>query len=229
MLPTDPKLILMAFLGGIVPSLLWLWFWLKEDEEHPEPKGLLAIMFIMGMLAVVLTYPVQKYIQGQFADNNTKLILWAAVEEFLKYFVVLIILLNTKKANEPIDWPIYLIAAAVGFATLENTLYLLKPLSASGTTVSLLTGHLRYLGSTLLHTVASGIIGIAIGLSFYSHVWAKKISLLSGFILAVVLHSAFNFFIIRNNGSDYMKVFAFLWVVSIVVMLAFEKVRRMYR
>ena len=229
MLPTDPKLLLTAFLGGIVPSLLWLWFWLKEDEEHPEPKGLLAIMFMMGMLAVVITYPIQKYIQTQILDDNIRLILWAGVEEFLKYFVVLIILVNTKKADEPIDWPIYLIAAALGFATLENTLYLLKPLSASGTTVSLLTGHLRYLGSTLLHTVTSGAIGIAIGLAFYSRTYIKTFTLLLGFTLALVLHSAFNFFIIRNNGSDYMKVFAFLWVVSIVVMLQFEKVRRMCR
>ena len=229
MIPTDPKLLLTAFIGGIVPSLLWLSFWLQEDEEHPEPKGLLTIMFIMGMLAVVVTYPVQKYVQLHFSGDNSRLILWAAVEEFFKYLAVFIVLSNTKKANEPIDWPIYLITAAVGFATLENTLYLLKPLSLSGTTVSLLTGHLRYLGSTLLHTITSGTIGIAIGLSFFSRPWVKKISFFFGFILAVVLHSAFNFFIIRNNGSDYMKVFAFLWVVSIVVMLVFEKVRRMYR
>jgi RsiW-degrading membrane proteinase PrsW (M82 family) len=229
MLSTDPKIILLAFLGGIIPSLLWLWFWLKEDEDHPEPKSLLTIAFIMGMLAVVAVFPIQKYIHANIDSPNGKLILWAAAEELLKYLAVLLILYKTNNADEPIDWPIYLITAALGFATLENTLYLIKPLSASGTIVSLLTGQLRFLGSTLLHTVSSGIIGIAIGISFWMPGFKKKIFLFMGIILGIALHSAFNFFIIRNNGSDYLKVFAFLWVVTIIVMLLFEKIRRMYR
>ncbi|MFZ2149929.1 MAG: PrsW family glutamic-type intramembrane protease [Minisyncoccia bacterium] len=229
-LTSDPKIILLAFLGGIIPSLLWLWFWLKEDEEYPEPKSLLTIAFIMGMLAVIVVFPIQKYIHANISSPNGQLILWAAAEEILKYLAVLIILYKTHNtANEPIDWPIYLITAALGFATLENTLYLLKPLSSSGTIVSLLTGQLRFLGSTLLHTVASGTIGMAIGISFWMSGFKKKIYLFFGIIVAIALHSAFNFFIIRNNGSDYLKVFAFLWVVTIIIMLLFEKVRRLYK
>lgn len=227
MLPTDPKIILLAFLGGIVPSLLWLWFWLKEDEIHPEPKALLTIVFILGMVAVVVVFPIQKFIQGVVDSANGKLILWAAAEELLKYLAVLIILYKTNNANEPIDWPIYLITAALGFATLENTLYLLKPIAVSGTTVSLLTGQLRFLGSTLLHTIASGMIGIFIGISFFMPEFKKIWFLFTGFLVAVALHSAFNFFIIQNEGNDFLKVFAFLWVVTIIVMLLFEKVRRM--
>jgi hypothetical protein len=31
----------------------------------------------------------------------------------------------------------------------------------------------------------------------------------------------------KNNGSDFLKVFAFLWVATIIIMLLFEKIRRM--
>jgi RsiW-degrading membrane proteinase PrsW (M82 family) len=227
LLTTDPKIIGMAFIGGIIPSLLWLWFWLKEDDGHPEPKGLLAIVFIMGMIAVMIVLPIQKYIQNQISANEIRLVLWAASEEILKYLAVLVILYKTNTAEEPIDWPIYLITAALGFAALENSLFLIKPFSISEATVALLTGQLRFLGSTLLHTVSSGLIGIAIGLSFYMGKFGKKIFLLFGFIIAIALHSTFNFFIIKNNGSDFLKVFAFLWVVTIIIMLLFEKVRRM--
>jgi RsiW-degrading membrane proteinase PrsW (M82 family) len=227
-MPTgDPKILILAFLGGIVPSLLWLWFWLREDEEHPEPTGLLVVVFIMGMIAVVAVLPIQKFIQAHLGSHEGQLILWASAEEILKYLAVLIILYRTHNANEPIDWPIYLITAALGFATLENALFLIKPLSASGTIVSLLTGQLRFLGSTLLHTISSGTIGIAIGISFHMKEFKKKWFLLIGFIVAIALHSAFNFFIIRNDGGDFLKVFAFLWVVAIIIMLLFEKVRRM--
>lgn len=224
---SDPKILGLAFLGGIIPSLLWLWFWLKEDEEHPEPKLLLTIVFIMGMMAVIVVLPIQKFIQSHISSPEGQLILWASAEEILKYLAVLVILYKTNNANEPIDWPIYLITAALGFAALENALFLIKPLSISGATVSLLTGNLRFLGATLLHTISSGTIGIAIGISFYMGGFKRSWHVFIGFLLAIALHSAFNFFIIRNDGSDFLKVFAFLWVVTIIVMLLFEKVRRM--
>jgi RsiW-degrading membrane proteinase PrsW (M82 family) len=226
-LTTDPKILVLAFLGGIIPSLLWLWFWLKEDEENPEPKGLLTMVFIMGIISVTVVLPIQKFIQGYIGSNEIELVLWAGTEEIIKYLAVLVILSGTNHADEPVDWPIYLITAALGFAALENALFLIKPLSTSASTVGLLTGQLRFLGSTLLHTITSGIIGVAIGISFFMGILGRKVFLLAGFVAAIALHSTFNFFIIRNDGNDFLKVFAFLWVVAIIVMLLFEKVRRM--
>ena len=188
LLTTNPKLLVIAFLGGLIPSLLWLWFWLKEDDKHPEPKSMLSIVFIMGMLAVMVVLPIQKFIQTHIGSSNLEVILWASAEEILKYFAVLAVLYKTTIAEEPIDWPIYLV--------------------------------------TLLHTISSGIIGIAIGLSFFMKEWKKGWFLAVGFIVAITLHSAFNFFIMSGNGSNFLRILAFLWVVTIIVMLLFEKVRR---
>ena len=94
-------------------------------------------------------------------------------------------------------------------------------------TVGLLTGELRFLGSTLLHSISSGILGIALGLSLYMEGLKRYFYVFIGFLFAIALHSIFNFFIIRNGGSDFLKVFSFLWVVTIIVILLFEKVRRM--
>jgi len=223
----DPKILALAFIGGIIPSLLWLWFWLREDKKNPEPTGLLMVVFIVGMLAVVCVLPIQKFIQVNINSHEWQLILWASAEEIIKYLAVIIILYKMHHANEPIDWPIYLITAALGFAALENALFLIKPLSIGDNTVGLITGQLRFLGSTLLHTVSSGILGIAIGMSIHMEGLKKLGHLVVGFIFAITLHSVFNFFIMRNGGSDFLRVFAFLWVVTIVVMLLFEKLRRM--
>ncbi|MBY0376598.1 PrsW family intramembrane metalloprotease [Patescibacteria group bacterium] len=223
----NPKILGLAFLGGIIPSLLWLWFWLKEERQKTEPRGLLTICFLMGMLAVAFVLPIQKFIQSVVADKNLQLLLWATSEEIIKYLAVLIILYRTDYVDEPLDWPILMITAALGFAALENTLFLLKPLSLGQVTVGLLTGQMRYLGSTLLHTVSSGIVGISIGLTFYAHGFMKKFHLFLGIVVAVALHTVFNFFIMDNSGSNFLKVLAFLWVVTIIIMLLFEKVRRM--
>jgi RsiW-degrading membrane proteinase PrsW (M82 family) len=149
------------------------------------------------------------------------------VEEIMKYLAVLAIVYRTNYADEPLDWPIYLITAALGFAALENALFLIKPLLAGENTVGLLTGQLRFLGSTLLHAVSSGILGVMLGISLHLDRFKRKCHIIAGLVLAIALHSIFNFFIIRNNGNDFLKVFGFLWVVTIIVMLLFEKVRRM--
>lgn len=223
----DPKTLGLALLGGLIPSLIWLWFWLKEDNKKNEPKGLLTIIFILGMLSVVCVLPVQKFIQNVIASNQWEIILWACSEEIVKYLAVIVIIYKSHYVDEPLDWPIYMITAALGFAALENTLFLIKPLSLGDTVVGLLTGQLRFLGSTLLHAVASASIGIALGLAFYVEQKYKKYYLIIGLIFATVLHSVFNFFIIKDAGNDFLRVLAFLWVITIIVMLLFEKLRRM--
>jgi RsiW-degrading membrane proteinase PrsW (M82 family) len=145
----------------------------------------------------------------------------------MKYLAVLVIVFKTNFTDEPIDWPIYLVTTALGFAALENSLFLIKPLSLGATTVSLLTGQLRFLGATLLHAVSSGILGIGIGLSLHMEGFKKTWHIVMGFVFAIALHSIFNFFIIKDSGKDFLKVFGFLWVVTVIVMLLFEKVRRM--
>lgn len=227
MITTNPEILSLALLGGVIPSLFWLWFWLKEDNQKPEPKGLIAILFFVGMCLVIFVIPVQQFIKTNVIGSEWQIILWASTEELIKYLGVVILLFKTNRIDEPIDWPIFLITIALGFAAFENTLFLIKPLSLDQNTVGLLTGQLRFLGSTLLHAVSTGIVGVSLGLSFYMSKFTRKIYLFVGLTLAITLHSAFNFFIMEDNGNNFLRVFGFLWVVTIIVMLLFEKLRRM--
>lgn len=224
---SEPKILILSFLLGLIPSLFWLWFWLQEDKKNPEPKAVLSVVFLMGFIAVIFVMPIQKLIQSYVLSPEWELFWWAAAEEVVKYLAVVVVIYRTNLADEPIDWPIYMITSALGFAALENALFLAKPLGVGANAVGLLTGQLRFLGATLLHTVTSGIIGISLGASTHISGFKRYLHLLFGLGLAISLHTVFNFFIIKNNGSDFLKVFAFLWVVTIIVMLLFEKIRRM--
>ena len=224
---TDPKTLALALLEGLIPSLIWLWFWLKEDQKKYEPRGLLAICFVVGMLAVIFVLPVEKLIQTFVNSQQMQIIGWAVAEEIIKFLAVMLVVYKINYTDEPIDWPIYFITTALGFAALENMLFLIKPISLNQTTIGLITSNLRFLGATLLHAVSSGIIGIAMGLSLHMGKSKKYIYVSAALILAIALHSLFNFFIMKSNGSNVLEVFGFLWVATIIIMILFEKIRRM--
>lgn len=227
-----------AISGGILPALIWLYYWLQEDKEHPEPNRLIIKTFIFGMLSAIAAIVIQKTtnrfvlqgisVQLAFYTNYIPaviaLVIGATSEEIVKYLGAYFGGLRDKENNEPIDPIIYLITAALGFAALENTLYLINPIFSGDTTSALITGNLRFIGATLLHIAASAIIGIFISLSYYKNDIIKSRYLLTGFILSAALHSIFNSFIIRA-GTFTLVGFATTWISIIVIILMFEKVK----
>jgi len=223
----DSKALLFSILSGVIPAIFWLWFWLKEEDgDDREPTILIAISFILGALIVFIAILLEKYSLNFITNNTTQIIVWAIIEELLKFLGVGIIIFGNRDIDQPIDYPMYFIATALGFAALENVLYLLNLFSLNGAIVGMITSNLRFLGSTLLHAISSAMIGSAIGLSFYLKQY-RIIYILGGILCAVVLHSVFNFFIMERSGENFLSVFSFLWVITIINILIFEKLKRM--
>ncbi len=218
----------IAFTCGLIPALFWLWFWLREDNEHPEPYLLIAITFIAGMAVVPLALPLQKYAMGLYHGDNL-IYVWVIIEEVLKYGVALSIILWNRAVDEPIDMIIYMITIALGFACLENTLFLLNPLATGDYVNSALTGSFRFLGATLLHVLASGTVGVMMAFSFHKDSLTRMFAGLLGLCLAVVLHALFNFFIMDASGETILGVFLFVWFGIIVLFLLFEKIKQVER
>ena len=225
-----PDVIIYALLGGLVPTLLWLWFWLREDRCEPEPMLLILGSFIAGMIAVPLVIPLERAV-ATVTGGALMVILWAMIEEAMKFIAAYIIILRHKEMNQPVDAVIYMITVALGFAALENTLFLLSPIGDGLLAETLLTGNLRFLGATLLHTLASGTIGVCIALAFYKGHKARDLAAVFGLVLATALHALFNFSIISQSGESEGILTAFLsiWIGSIVLILLFEKIKHIPR
>lgn len=225
---TGPVL-LVAFLGGLLPALLWLVFWQLEDHCDPEPKKLIFFSFIAGMAVVPLVFPFQsvvlKMTDALSLSPIIMLLLWAAIEELFKFGVAWIVILRNRAVDEPIDAIIYMLTVALGFAALENTLFLLGPLASGDTVASLLSGNVRFIGATLLHTLASATVGIALALSFYRSSSVRAKYLTGGLIVAVVLHTLFNFLLLEQGGAGF-SVFLFVWIGVVIVLLFFERLKR---
>lgn len=218
---------LFATIGGILPALFWLWFWLQEDKLHPEPRGRIMLAFLGGMLVVPLVYPIEKFIFSHFGMGTSTFFLWAATEELAKYIIVGFTALRSKAFDEPIDALEYLITTALGFAALENTLFILNPLLNGYGLESFITGNMRFIGASLLHVVCSGVLGYCIAREFYRGPFAKLIWRVIGLSTAIALHTVFNLFIIYENGEKTFIVFAFVWMAALGILLLFEKIKKL--
>ncbi|HEY4526589.1 MAG TPA: PrsW family glutamic-type intramembrane protease [Candidatus Paceibacterota bacterium] len=218
--------IAFAAAGGALPALMWLWFWLREDSAHPEPRQLIALAFLCGMLTVAITIPIQKFAATFIVGTTFVFIAWSFIEEILKYMVARFTILWRKEVDEPIDMVMYMITLALGFAAVENTLFLLSPLAGEGFMNTLLTGNLRFIGATLLHVFTSAIVGVFLAISFYKKPLVRMWYAITGVILAAVLHSAFNFFILNSSDQNLFRIFAGVWVGVVVVLAILEYIKR---
>ncbi|MFZ2523307.1 MAG: PrsW family glutamic-type intramembrane protease [Minisyncoccia bacterium] len=215
----------LSFVLGLIPALIWMWFWLKEDR-HPEPAKNLTLSFLGGMMAVFFVLPLQRYIYDNYNDNiNISFALWASIEELSKFIIVYFIALRKRVTDEPVDDIIYLIVSALGFVALENTLFLLEPIQSGDLVKTIVNNNMRFLGASLIHIMSSATIGVCMGLTFYSKKSRKIEYTLLGIILAILLHTAFNLFIINQAEGSIFFVFGMVWVGVIVLLLLFEKVK----
>lgn len=232
------QLIMFALLGGVLPAIFWLVFWLREDRAHPEPKKIIVETFMAGMSCVIIVWPLQHIAEQliSFANEITLgiWIAWAAIEEIVKWGVCYFVALRRKEDDEPIDAVIYMIILALGFTALENTLYILSPLIGNDVLGAYMSGGSRFIGASLLHVLSSAIVGIFIAFSFYKPGIHMKINTLMGLFLATIVHTLFNISmlpiseggLIENpNGGTTLLFFSLVWMGIIGIIVVLEKIK----
>lgn len=222
----SPTTLGYAFIGGLLPAIIWLFFLLKEESRCPEPPQLVALAFIVGMCAVPLSLPLEKLVETHFGGTGIFTITgWATIEETLKYGMAAAFILWRKSIGKPSDYIIYLVTVALGFAAAENMLFLINPIASGGFASGLFTGDLRFLSSNLLHVIASATVGFALAYAAGKPRGERIYFAILGLILAISLHTAFNLFIINTSGIDSLITFFFVWVVMVIYLAAFEVVK----
>lgn len=223
---------------GLLPSFTWLFFYLQEDL-HPEPKRLLVKTFILGALFAFFALFFELFFECGVAHQfqNCRegsrepatsiplfLLAFALIEEIFKFSAAYVAVHKSASFNEPVDAMIYAVVAAMGFATVEN----LGALNMDGQTQSGLLNNaleitsLRFIGATLLHSLASAIAGYYWAVSIRD--FNQKRFIFLGIATATVLHAIFNHLIIRYESMTYPVVLVV--IVGFFVLNDFEKLKR---
>ncbi|OGF63075.1 hypothetical protein A2926_01255 [Candidatus Giovannonibacteria bacterium RIFCSPLOWO2_01_FULL_44_40] len=235
---TFPAHILLTMALAFLPALLWLWFWLKEDA-HPEPRREILIVFLAGMGGVILAiilennfFAANRYFQKLFGYSISyfqifNIVGFAFFEEIVKTAAAFFTALKSRYFDEPVDAMIYLVAAALGFAALENALFIGEGLK-SGLAQSVAISAFRFTNAVLLHVSAAAIIGAGFAFSFFHKERLARELVLSLF-LATLLHSFYNFFIIENVGGEaanQILVTALVVFGATLALVLFERAKR---
>ncbi len=224
---------LLYIFFGILPSIIWLLYYLRKDA-HPESNWMILKIFFYGMLAAVLAAVIEIGFHKGLKNLNFPFIFIsilyifigiALVEEGLKYLVVKWKVLKNPEFDEPIDVMIYMIIAALGFVALENILLLwgqqqIYLSEAIGITI------IRFISATFLHALCSGTLGYFLALSLFKEKNRKKLLFL-GLGVAIALHGLYNFSIIVIEGP--MKLIiptVILLALAFFVSFAFKKLKK---
>ena len=219
--------VILALTLAIIPALLIIIYFYRKDRAKPEPKGLIIRIFLLGLfstlpaiileLAIIELRGILKPYQVLYPIFKA-FVVAALVEESLKLFIVRRVAYRKKCFDEVMDGIIYAVVAGMGFACLENILFVL----GRGLTVAVL----RAFTSIPLHAAVSVIMGYYIGMAKFSEnrrtgrwlIW-------KGFLLAVFFHGLYDLCIFAVPSWSQFMALGILPVLIWVIIIARRKIK----
>lgn len=207
-------MIVLALLGPLVPGLLWLWFFYTRDRYQPEPKKVVALTFVLGgisaapavfgELAAEGLFPFQQQLAravlfGEGIPLGTTAALCflviGPIEELCKFGAVAVYAARHKAFDEPLDGVVYSSAAALGFASVENMLYLANAGHAGvGAVLLLLRGLLAVPG----HVMFAAFWGYGLGARLLEPRRPWRLPAMLG--VAALAHGAWDFTLLYEDA-----------------------------
>jgi protease PrsW len=225
-------------LSGVIPALVAMWIVDRLDAKRPEPARTRRLIVLFGMLSVIpalgLEVGLSKVVGAQLEPQLTyqgssfqAFVVAAAVEEACKILMVYWVVWKRPEFDERMDGIVYASRAGLGFALVENVMYLLGQQSLQG---QLIVWVERALLAVPGHAMWTGMIG---ALAARRRFDGKGVGLIGGYLLAVAFHGAYDVSVfvqqpLHFEGRDLLG-HALLLVPVALTVAAFFVLRSMAR
>lgn len=188
---------IILILIAITPSVGVAVFIYIKDKYDPEPIRTLIKSFLMGFIAFGLTLLISLPIEGSIGLRDQNLtdqifkafFIVALIEELTKFIFARGFIFYHKDFDEPIDGIIYTVMIGMGFATVENILYIFYA-EGGGT-----TGIIRMFTAIPAHAFFAILMGYFIGLAKYAPMGYSRLFSLLALIVAVLFHGLYDYFL----------------------------------
>jgi len=184
-------------LSGAIPALVAMWLVDRLDRKRPEPARLRRMVAFVGMLSVIPAIILESTVMETLGESIEPrmtyqgasfhaFVIAAAIEEACKIAVVYWVVWRKPEFDERMDGIVYASRAGLGFALVENVLYLLQQATLGG---QLQTWILRAVLAVPGHAMWTGMIGAMAARRRFDK---KGLGLLGGYLLAVAFHGAYD-------------------------------------
>lgn len=211
-------LFLLAF--AIAPGVcIAIYIYLKDKHER-EPLGLLVKSFFYGCLSVVVTLVISVPLSLVLPEEKTysgeavhAFLIVALVEEFSKFLFVRGILFKNPNFNEPFDGIVYSVMVGMGFATLENIMYV----ADGGWGVAIF----RMFTAVPAHACFAILMGYYLGLAKFMH--KKSHYAWYGLLIATLFHGAYDYFLFIGEVTGVWIGVQVGALVSLVIAIFLSK------
>lgn len=212
----------LLFFLAVFPGLFLSWYIWWRDKHEREPHKYLIACFIFGMLSTIPAVFLEIYGQslgyGAGPDIINTLIFAVVVvgfsEEFSKFLFLRYYIFPKEEFCEPMDGIVYAVMVSMGFATLENILYVFDTEKGG-----MQTAILRMLLSVPGHAAFAVIMGYFVGLAKFAR-GSRLGYLAAGLILSSLVHGLYDFFLFQQMDKA-LAIFTLITFVAAIIMSRF--------
>jgi RsiW-degrading membrane proteinase PrsW (M82 family) len=198
---------------SLAPVLIIAFYIYSRDKYEKEPVSILLKALLAGILIVLPVVLIEKLIS--IPSENMEGLLYAAytafavaglTEEGMKFIAFYILFWNNKNFNERFDGIIYSVYIALGFAAIENIVYVF--------TGGYGVGVIRALTAVPAHALFGIVMGYYFSMARFDN-RLKTGYLISAFILPFFFHGLYNFLLMGNSTfllTVFIPVFIYFWI-----------------
>lgn len=194
--------------AAIAPSLAIFSYFYLRNQMSTEPRRTLLQSFIYG---AIVTFPIM-FIQYVIEEENTfsnpyfsTVVFTSGLEEFFKWLVIFIVIFRHVEFDDPYDGILYGAAVSLGFATVENILFLLA--------FGLDEAFIRAILPVSSHALFGVVMGYYFGKAKFSKINREREYLAMALFGPMFLHLVYNSILIVGDQFMFMMVpfMLFLW------------------
>lgn len=191
--------------AGVLPAVL-LWLYIRHKDLQPEPLSKLMKAGVLGMLISIPVVIVGECVSDLFLEEEEAsgiidvvidaFFVAAIPEETFKLIALWLVLRHNRHFDEHFDGIVYAVSVGLGFAALENVMYLLDE-GDGWQTLAIM----RALMSVPGHYAFAVLMGYYYSVHhFVDHSWRSAFLTLGAPVLAHGLYDAF----LMSTGVDWV-------------------------
>ena len=210
-------LLLLAI--SILPVALLMIYVNRQDKYEKEPPGMLILAFLGGMLAIPMTLVMVGVTNMVFYSDSvfySAFIEAGFPEELSKFIILFLLVWWNKNFNEHMDGIVYATFVSLGFACIENILYVFG--SGFG------TGIMRAIISVPGHFLFGVLMGYFLSLAKFNEK-GKLFYIILSVLVPACIHGLFDWLLMASEVMEsgfgiililgFIVLDIFMWIVGV--------------